>query len=528
MKKYLYLSAALAMVAVACTNDPVAEGGLTPSGSDDTTNSGLTTVQLASFAGRAERVSYEKSRAEITPAALELVATIDNPATEEGFNFTKEENGRDLSATCVFYDEAADKFYVTYHMQGNNYNTSLETDTAGAIQSFSVVENEEGEATVVLDKGFRAAAPEVEDFDFNHIYFDQTSNRILAVGHNVKNGNRKNTNAIVGLFDPVKGLYSYKTVKTAEKDYDEETGKSLGYKDAGDVNCIIRPNDRPYNYGWPLYAVATRKGMALLSADEKTMFEPLLTPEGLNYFVATPGSAKYVAHTGSSSYIGLLYLTSGPKGAEVAADDESEAKIARFSINTASGLYNGDYLNWGWLQTWYAPFTHLDPMNFEATNDWVYNLPEGKTITPIDGKNTLAMYGSDGQERYVALGKGGMYYNSLDAGEGVKKFGDRPVNCVVVDTPLNENAHAGCYIYVANGSKLTILNNFTLADVASYNDDVRDDDGNVLPSSANYVTVRRTGTNEDAVRYIAVAFGQAGVKVFKFTPETTAPAVPAE
>lgn len=512
VSKLAFVFAAAALVS--CTQDDMegagGKGGSTPASGN------LTTVHLAGFAADDSRVTYEAptrtdEELAVVPASLELVATIANPSKTDGFNY----EGRYLSATCVYYDEVDDKFYVTYHMQGNNYNTSLETETAGAIQSFSV--NDEG--VVTLDKGFRAAAPEVEDFDFNHLYFDKTSRRVLAGGHRVKNGNMKNTDAVIGVFDPVQGTYKYATVKTGEKAYDEK-GKSLGYKDAGDVNCMLRVNDVPLmfdnkSYGWNLYFVATRKGMAVLSAHESTLFQPALKADGTSYFIDTPGSAKYVSPTGTSSYYGLLYLTSDYKaenGTDITADTSSPAKIAHLSLCTSRGLDNGDMKDWGRLQNRNGDVI-LDPQDLENYEDQE-ELPA--VITPVDGKNTLAIHGYS--ETYVALGKSGMYYNSLDAKSGVKTFGGRPVNCVAMDLSPFQNATKG-FLYVANGSKLTVLDNYTLAEVATYSDYELDEDKNVVPSSANYVTVRRTNSDNSSVRYVAVAFGQNGVKVFKFTPE---------
>ena len=519
-----FMLAALALAS--CAEDKL-EQEVSPTDIPEQTETSLTTVALASVAGDANRVTYAvTTRAEegaednaLKPGELRLIATIANPSKKQVFGFTPEatDDGRWLSATSVFYNPNDQTYYATYHIQGNNYNTELETDVAGAIQMFRV----DDDGTVKLDDYFRAANPAKEDYDFNHIYFDRTDQRIIVVGHKqnpaatAKGGN---TRAIIGSFDPKAKTLKYAHVNTAEKSYDAK-GKSLGYKDAGDVNCVVRANDVPLfdgkTYGWNLYFVATRKGMALLSANEPTLFQPMLTADGTSYFVKTPGSAKYVAPTGSSSYYGLLYLDNDHKadtGEELASDTSSPAKLAFVSLCTSNGLAAGDLQDWGHLQ---SPdrgcSVTLDPQKLDEWQDQV-TLPSA--IMPVDGKNTLTILGGGYNERYVALGSNGMYYKSLDAKEGVKKFGTRPVNCIAIDNAVSQNAVRG-FLYVANGSKLTILNNQTLAEVASWQMPSTDKDGNEIASSANFVSVTKADNGE---RTIAVAFGQEGVCIFKFLP----------
>lgn len=529
VSKLAFVFAAAALVS--CTQDDMegagGKGGSTPASGN------LTTVHLAGFAADDSRVTYEvptRSEEELKEqGTLRLVATIENPSQAEGFNFVKEDGGRWLSATSVYYNETEQKYYVTYHMQGNNYNTTLETETAGAIQSFSVSED----GVVTLDKGFRTPNPTAEDFDFNHLYFDKTAQRILAVGHRVKNGNQKNTNAVVGVFDPVQGTYKYATVQTAEKAYDEK-GKSLGYKDAGDVNSVLRPNDDFWNKdGWHFYLLATRKGMAVVSADERTLFQPVLHEDGTNYFVATPGSAKSISQGTAGSYFNLLYLSEDTSEMPEAATTGSEAKIAHFAINTKT--LNPDDQSSNWKYTLRSLMSQNEPrMDFDPRTDAIVDL-NGQTdlpkvISPVDGKNTLfAIPRFSDSEYYAALGTSGLYYhfkgnNTNKLYEGVMAFGNRPVNNVFADRQVTGENVDGCghdgFLYVANGSKLTILHRHTMEVLATWNMPSKDENGNEIASSANYVTVTSgpVGENGLSERTIAVAFGQAGVKIFKFMP----------
>lgn len=536
MSKVSRIAFILAVAAlVSCVDENGGGNGITPEDPTEENTSNLTTVQLASFAGDASRVSYPVTRAEgdetdaegevagdaedeIKPGTLRLIASIDNPSKDAGF-FVPEEGGRYMSATSVYYDEGSETYYVTYHIQGNNYNTTLDTSTAGAIQSFKIDEN----GDVKLGTGFRAQNPSQEDFDFNHIYFDEVDNRILAVGHNVKDGKQDNTNAIIGVFDPTAGTYTYSTVKTGEKAYDDD-GKSLGYKDAGDVNFVMRGSGY-YKSGWKFYLVATRKGMAVLRSEPEHLFKPVLNEDGTSYFIPTKGSAKSIAQGDVSSLVHMLYLSEEKK----ATSDEisSEAKIAHFMINKVP-----TDLTFGELQIFNSRGSHTP---FDPQTNTIEDIEEGdgqtvlpEEIKPIDGKNTLVTTTVSGQnynEYYAALGTTGLYYhfpgkNSSTIYEGVMKFGNRPVNNVYVDPFGSGESKNDGFLFVANGSKLTVLHRRTMEELDSWNMPSKDADGNDIASSANFIYVTKGAQDENGMyeRTVVVAFGQAGVRIFKFTP----------
>ena len=546
MKKHLFLLTSLALGMAACTDaDLKNEQGQNPEGNPEEVKSNLTTVNLATFGGDPSRVSYAGTRAEgdedATPKTLELIATITNPSKSDGFDFIKEDGGRFLSATSVYYDPTWDTYYATYHMQGNNYNTNLQNEIGGAIQTFKLVEDEDGELTVDLGDGFRAANPNKEDFDFNHLYFDVTDRRIIAVGHkwNVPSswaeengdypGKRENTRAIIALFDPTAGQLKYKTISTNKKIIDPATGQSLGDEDAGDANCVIRGGETMnpnHTSGWNFYHVATRKGMAVLRAEADHLFEPVLNEDGSNYFIKTPGSAKFVAKTGTSSFFDLLYLAED-KSADT-YDTQSNAKIAHFSTQV------GEVKTLGYVRL------KAENIPFDPQNDDILNFSDQTdlpaVITPIDGKNTLlcAPDTYNDKESYAALGVSGLFYhfdgvNSYKPIEGILKFkgskGYLPVNCVTADVSDMESGHDG-FMYVACGARLVILHRKTFEVVAYWNIPTKDGNGNFLEdveASANYIHVQKGPAKSDRSpreRIITVAFGQEGLKVFRFDPST--------
>ena len=530
MKRLIYLLPAFALYLASCSDEvTVTDGG--NDGQTPAETSNLTTVKLATFNGDASRITYTNgTRAdgdELKPGELKLVASIANPNKEV---FSGTTGSRLMSATSVYYDAKNDIYYTTYHVQGNNYNTTLNVPIGGAIESFKV----DADGTVIPGKGYKAANTNKLDFDFNHIYFDNTDSRIIVVGHQwtpYENGNPdpnfENTRAIIGKFDPENGTLTEATIATEKKMLDSN-GKSLGDEDAGDANCVIRPNDQPeystgYN-GYPIYIVTTRKGIAVLHADQENLFKPVLNKDNNSrYFIPTPGSSKYVYDIPRvGSMFGILYLSENTKNESYITS--SAANIAKFQIAHADGY---------WLMNPNAPETFYNSSELDIVN-YKSQIELPVAISPIDGKNSLCVL--EDYEYYAALGTTGMYYQFKGAittnkdYAGVKKFGNRPVNFVVTDTNENNEgigegydrtSHDG-FIYVANGAKLTILHRRTLEEVASYNIPAKDADGNDIASSANYITVRKMPKGENGLceRIITVAFGQEGVKIFKFMPTT--------
>ena len=112
-----------AIAFAACTKDAAGDD-IAPENPADNTQSVLMTAKLSSFASSPSRVVVEpQTKAYPNPGSLTLYATIENLSAEEGKinGFVKEEDGRYLSATCVYFDPSTKTYYVTYHMQGNNY-----------------------------------------------------------------------------------------------------------------------------------------------------------------------------------------------------------------------------------------------------------------------------------------------------------------------------------------------------------------------------------------------------------------------
>ena len=524
MKKHLFWIASIALGAVACTDKEMApEDVATPGGSETEqaapSTSPMNHVSLASFAGNQGRVTaFAGTRdEELKPGELRLIAEIENPSKSQTgvAGFVPEDGGRYLSATCVYYNEDTGKYYVTYHMQGNNYNTQLDTDVAGFIETFTIGDD----GKIHLENIYRASNPSELDFDFNHLYFDRRKDhgdvrmedydqRLIAVGHLVKptSTGKQDTQAIIGNLNLDNNTFDYKVVYTGEKILDEN-GKSLGKVDAQDVNAVVRSYDT--------YYLATRKGIALLRATADDLFDASLDYDKKNYFVKTPGSVKHVVRCGNDeSRISFLYLEKDfPNNFQY--NDAINAKYVEFSISNLQAQFidpEFDGKSFGFLGG-SKVMQYIDSENFLTYTNKAIDIK--KPVSPIDGKNVLFYKDS---EVYAALGTGGLFYSQYSMGENIIDylgFGNRPVNGIFVDEGKDKELHNG-FIYVCNGSKLSIFNRSRHDEVASWNLP------NKADGSANYVTVRRdTEYNQFGTydRIITVAFGQEGVKVFRFSPK---------
>ncbi|MCH5233317.1 MAG: hypothetical protein J1E78_06710, partial [Muribaculaceae bacterium] len=522
----------IALGAVACTDKDMApEDVTTPDevGTEQTVTSNLTTVRLATFAGDESRIVYEPGTRDddgIKNGELKLIATIANPDKEVNSAYTDGSGVRYLSATSVFKNPLDNKYYVTYHFQGNNYNTELEKSIGGAIQIFDYTNG-----NVNLGDGFYASDPTKEDYDFNHIFFDQKSNRIVVVGHkwSVPSSwtsdepyNGENTRAIIGTFDPLTNNLTLSNITTSIEVRDDN-GKLIDHEDAGDGNCVIRIYDE--------YYLATRKGIAVLSARDENLYSPILNDDETRYFVPTPGSCKFVYNApGDDTRMFYLYLSEDKENVK---DQTSEAKIAEFKVATSGSASESTFIGLINEDTRQTFFNSYD-LNLSSYTGQ-FTLPE--MVSPIDGKNGICVI--DNAKIYAALGTGGVYFKHDDyyrngqPTEGVIDiFGNRPVNFVYADDGGGESYHGG-FVYVANGARLTILDRVSMKEVASYTLSAKDGiEDNT--ASANFISVEKgenypitngeyTSTVKE--RIITVAYGQAGVRIFRFIPKVS-PAFP--
>ncbi|MCH5238917.1 MAG: hypothetical protein J1F38_01715 [Muribaculaceae bacterium] len=391
--------------------------------------------------------------------SLDVVAEVESPTHDHNDG----KNNRHLSATSLVYDNNGNIF-ASYHMRGGNWgeDTYDKDDVEGCIERWTFSPSE----GIQIGNWMWT-----DEFDFNHIYLDKTSGYVITVGHKAgENQVDKHTDfgGIIGKMPAevwesnwnsnqtlTREDFQYKYLTTDEElfgDYENESGnvtnQKLDYKNAGDGNCVVRDGD--------YYLVATSAGYGKISAED---FGRIKDEAGVPLFVRTDGSAKYLVKDGENIHV--LYLNERPVGGSQ-ADSESSASLATMSIDA-------------------FPAKVSSPKTL------------GANISPVDGKNVIAV---DGDVIYACLSKGGLQIgDNTPIKFSDQEDGSRSVNGVAVDDK---------YIYVANGSYVSVLDKATHKIVAERK-------GNFKNVSANFVEVR----NIDGNRYVFVAFGQEGIKVFQ-------------
>lgn len=235
--------------------------------------------------------------------------------------------------------------------------------------------------------------------------------------------------------------------------FKEDNGSiSVAQLEGGSGNCIV-PNSDHY-----ILAVYDGFQTSKIAKDEegKYIFEEV------NPLIKTNGSAKHIAKNGN--VIATLHL-----------DSKSNPSTATVSV------YNG----WG-------------------TNPTTFNVGE---ITPINGKNTIAI---DGDDIYVCLGENGVgkfglngnakeSYNWISEHLATKpEYKGKPcANGIAIDEK---------YVYIAyGGAGLVVLDKNTMKRVARYYH--KEDVELNKEYSANYVAL----VND----YIYIAYGRNGLEVVK-------------
>ena len=186
-------------------------------------------------------------------------------------------------------------------------------------------------------------------------------------------------------------------------------------------------------------------------------FKRIKDDNGDVLFVSTPGSSKYLVEDNGQIY--LMYLNDRAENGSQ-QNTKFGATLATMSVN-----------------------------QFPSTTPTTKSLGD---VTPVDGKNVIAV---DNGVVYACLSMGG-----LQIGGKIIPADDLhgAVNGVAVDDE---------FIYVANGNFISVLDKTTHKVVVERK-------GNTEKVSANFVEVH----NIDGQKYIFVAFGQDGIKVYKYKP----------
>lgn len=393
---------------------------------------------------------------EPTGPKLVQIGSIEAPGHDHDSD--KTEGNRRLSATCI--DFADGVFYVSYHMRGGwqsgeHYagDTFDKDGVEGCIETWTLQEDADmGTTNIVLGTYMWT-----NNFDFNHLIID--GDYIVTVGH------YDNKGAIIGkmpnVFDDFNAKpdngdgysteFYFKYLTTAEKLYKDYVNKDN--KEGNATNQFV--DYKNAGDGNCVIKVGTEYWVATYEGYGKldAGFNRIKDEADNVAFVSTDGSAKHIIDKGDD--VAVLYLNERP---ETTATAKSPVSIA--TIGKA-----------------YFPFSaNVTPLcdNY---------------VQPVDGKNVLAW---DGTKIYACLGKGGLYVD-----DEIYNFGENgkePVNGIAIDEE---------YVYLAAGSHLRVFKVGNLKEEVTHY---------TIPNmSANYIKLATI----NGEKYIAVAFGQAGIKVFR-------------
>lgn len=301
------------------------------------------------------------------------------------------------------------------------------------------------------------------EFDFNHIILDKDKNIVITVGHK---GGEKEINGTNGKYTDFGGIIGKMPTGVWAQDWDADDELSrddFEYKYLttevplyDKINPTLKVDYESAGDGNCVIKVGERYFVATSAGYGviDSNFKRIKDNDGEVLFTSTPGSSKYLVEDNGQIY--LMYL-----------NDRAE---------------NGSQQNTKFGATLATMSVNQFPTTTTTMGD----------VTPVDGKNVIAV---DNGVVYACLSMGG-----LQIGGKIIPADDLhgAVNGVAVDDE---------FIYVANGNFISVLDKTTHKVVVERK-------GNTEKVSANFVEVH----NIDGQKYIFVAFGQDGIKVYKYKP----------
>lgn len=419
--------------------------------------SGKVTLKLISGASQQERVnSLVKTKAIQNKEALTYVATIGNPTFQEA--------NKKWSASAIAIDNAKKRVYITWH--SDRQATNEATAWGGALDVCDITDEDH---PVMKEM---AVSP---DMKFNHvfIYGEQlflgaTSNQNAgAVGRlTLSNGDiPANTETIDRIGFPG-------TSVNAVAAYGGEMIAVSGHAKGTYGTFAPNAEARPYYYG---------------KKDSVQLISPLYTP--MEDF-----GGKFIA-TDENGEVYILHNTTGQNATIIKVNGE---EMIGLDAALTSGLKGAESYD-------------------EVTGEWVV----GNKDSDFYGKHTFVVRGG---YAYVACGKNGLRVYNLANGTVSASVWDNKTYTIGVCTD-------GEYLYTATGAGLRIYRMKKGGELAliAFEVETYDEQGSGAPTSKEAATTgpgteKRHSPNYVAVNlhgdgtYIYIAYGQSGVRVYKFTP----------
>ena len=479
-KKFYWLAGfAALMMTAACSDDNVTNPNPNPD-PDPGTEENVVTLQVLDGASQADRIQMvvpTKAVGGIKKNRLNYVATISNPEHQA--------DNVNWSATSVFVENETGtdhSVFITWHSDRQATSPAMTWGGALDIVSFDEIINDE-----TREKGITIAKTLIPDekMKFEHVMKAQTGTHETApLNALFISGTHANKGAVVArvnLYNPNKAELF--VLPGSSVNAVAESGGQLiavtGYKG---TYATFAPNADPASYS---YNHPDRNGWVTLGQEPNDNF-------GGKYVTTDEGGKAYILRT-----------------------DESKAQI----IDVKSNLVVVDNMKPLISDRKYSE--SYDP----NTGDWMVD--ESGTGSTVQGKHVMAIQNGFA---YVGSGLNGLRVYNLNNGAEVSQadFTDGGPN--TTGLCIDENL-----LYAATGNGLRVYDMKEDGQLVLYAFEVDEYDENGLPNSndvpttegeegveatpghhsANFVSVMNTQNGD---KYIFVAYGQDGVRVYKLMP----------
>ena len=484
-KKFYWLAGfAALMMTAACSDDNVVNDNPDPTpGTEEESNVvTLEVIDGASQAGRIHMVTPTKAVGGVKKNRLNYVATISNPNVQG--------DQKKWSATSVFVEnEPGTKktVYITWHSDKQATNPAVTWGGALDVINFEVPSNPTVD-NPLADLEIEGSYINDDLMKFEHVM------KVKDVTFETPQGGRKTSD---GLF--LSATHAKKGAVVARVPmYNPIKAEIIGMPGTS-VNCVAQ-------LGNNLVAVTGFKGTwATFAPDAEAVYYDY---DDLN----------------NNAWLKLGQdLSEGFGGKYIAIDENSRGYVLRTDDGKAQilGASSGEVKvdNMAPLISDWKVGENYDP----ATGDWTTNKEESQ----LQGKHVMVI--KDGYA-YVGAGLNGLRVYSLNDGTEVKNFDEEKGGPNTIGLCID-----GDLLYAATGSGLRVYQMLGNGQLELYAFEVEEYDANGLPNSmnppttmdeseatpghhsANFVTVLTSGSD----KYIFVAYGQDGVRVYKLIPDAT-------
>lgn len=482
-KKFYWLAGfAALMMTAACSDDNVVNDNPTPD--PDPVESNVVTLDVVDGASQADRihmVPQTKAVGGVKKNRLNFVAAIDAP---------EERQGKKWSTTSIFIENEAgteNTVYITWH--SDRQATDPATVWGGALDviNFEVPSNPTVD-NPLADLEIKGSYINDDLMKFEHVM------KVEGVTFETPNGGTTTADALF-----LSATHAEKGAVVARVPMFNPSRAEIIGMPGTSVNCVAQ-------LGNNLVAVTGFKGTW-------ATFSP--SAEAVDYDYDDLNNNAWLK-LGQD-------LSEGFGGKYIAIDENGRGYVLRTDDGEAQilGASSGRLVVGGMaplISDWKVG-ENYDP----ATDQWT----TGKEESQLQGKHVMVV--KDGYA-YVGAGLNGLRVYRLSDGMEVKNFDDEKGGPNTIGLCIDDNL-----LYAATGSGLRVYQMLGNGQLELYAFEVEEYDANGLPNSmnppttmdegeatpghhsANFVTVLTSGSD----KYIFVAYGQDGVRVYKLIPDAT-------